>query len=108
MRCGSAISELSPQRDLQTDAPAVIVFERRGNNRSEIESIELADAAKRILDALLFRFQLSIVTDMLPRAAAASADIGAGRRLSHRRRFYDANRFADGITLFRFCYSSFD
>ena len=79
VRRGAVKTELFIRARLQADAPAVAVFLRRGEDRQQLESTELADAPERVLDALCLGVELRFVADHLPRAAAAFADVRAWR-----------------------------
>ena len=87
---------------MEANAPPVAVFLRRWNDRLKLEISQLADATQGIDDALLLGFQLCVVAQVLPRATAASADIGARWRLAKQRRSEHAGRFADRVALFLF------
>ena len=47
--------------DLKANAPAVVVFQRRSDDRTQLEAIEFADPAQGIVDALLLRLKLRFV-----------------------------------------------
>ena len=102
VRCAAVESQAFDRAHLKADAPAIMIGAWRGDDRSQIKTIEFADSAESVGDALLFGLELLWVTDMLPSAAAAVADVGAGRGLSQRRWFDDFYDFTEGIALFRF------
>jgi hypothetical protein len=51
---------------LETDAPAIMEFIGRWDDWPEIETVKLADAAQRVVDALLLGFELCVVAQVLP------------------------------------------
>ena len=70
--------------------------------------VQLADPSQGVGNALLFGFELRLILNLLPRAAAAVIYVGTRRRLTQGRGLQQANRLAEGIISFRIGHPSAD
>jgi len=92
---GQTEQQVAVMADLKPDAAAIIIFLGGGNDRPQIVTAQLADPPQRVIDALLFGRELRFITQVLPGASAAFADVRAGRCAACGRSGDNANGFAD-------------
>ena len=82
------------------DPIAIGVWQRRGDNRTQPEVLELSDSLQEVADLAGFNFELVRVIDVLISATAATSEVRAGRLNPMRRRFAEIDNFSFGQLFF--------
>jgi hypothetical protein len=85
---------------LQLDPDTVAVGERGGEHRDRRNLFEAAQSFEGLFEDFFLEFNLCFRSDMLPLAAAAEAEIRAGRGYTERRGEGELSQHADAVILF--------